>query len=193
MVRYFDVGLSLYHTQSHADTLLYRGVELNGEVSFNRLNNSGVSTGLSVERRSPYLDQTLMFGLNWNQNDIHQGGNFGITFGRRAGEPYLFLDLNQGCQLTENATQQVEYQNLIMLTGNYDFTNEKSLGLLLIHRYDPEETDAGIVHKRRINVCLTYHQSVRSGTDIFFILGDPNGERIQRRVAVKLVRPFFGK
>jgi hypothetical protein len=37
---------------------------------------------------------------------------------------------------------------------------------------------------------MAYRQKVRSGADVWMIVGDPNAPRFTRRLAVKLVRVF---
>lgn len=204
-VRDVSAGLSFFRAQSKADTLLYRGVGVRGGFGLHKLNDSGVWISLSLVERPPNIDKTIYAGLNWNGKDIHQQGHLGASIGRKDGEKYFFLDVDQGYKLAEKfhlnlraelrrmqePLQKAEYRNLMVFTGNYDLTNERSIGLLLIHRRNPEDGE-DVLRKRLVNVCFTYHQSVRSGTDIFLVLGDPNEDEIQKRVAFKLVRPLFG-
>ena len=92
-------------------------------------------------------------------------------------------------------SEETEYKELVILTGNYDFTSERGIGLRLMHHCDlNDDKDAGIwfvLRKGDFNICLTYRQAVRAGTDIFLILGDPNEDRTQNRFAVKIIRPLF--
>lgn len=202
-IRGVDGGISLYRAMSLADTLLYRGLDVHAGVDFRALNDSGIWARVSQVERPPNVDRTARLGLFWNDKDIHQWGNVGVSLGSKDGERYLFLEMEQGYSLTEDVHFKLrgefrrmqepdlgaEYQNLMVLTGNYDLTSEQSIGLLLIHRRNPGDAD-DLTDHRALNLCLTYHQSVRSGTDVFLILGDPNEEEIQKRVAMQLVRPF---
>ncbi len=209
LLRQYNVWISLDKAKSHADTLMHQGVDLGGGISIRRLNRSEIYASLSYYERSSNVDRTVNLGLNWNEDDIHQNGNVELSIGEKAGADYLYMNLNQGYKATEalsfklrgeirrmkEPSEGTEYKELVILTGNYDFTSEYGIGLRLMHLCDfSNERDAGIwsvLRKGDFNICLTYRQAVRAGTDIFLILGDPNEDRTQKRFAVKIIRPLF--
>ena len=198
----------MYKAQSHADTLMYQEMNLGGDVKLRKFNTFGVSLSFSYDKRARNTDRTLHLGLSWNRDDIHKKGRVKISVGKKAGADYFFLKVGQGCKVIEDlgfnirgelrrmkeASEEAEYRKLVVLTGNYDLTHEHSIGFRLMHRYDSDGENAGslsLLGRGDLNLCLTYHQAVRAGTDIFFVLGDANEETIQKRFAVKLIRPIF--
>ncbi len=208
-IKQYSTWVNVEKAHSHADTLMYQGVSFGGYIGIRKLNTSGGHIGLSYYERPPSIDRTVDLGLGWNEDDIHQKGSVGMSVGKKASADYLYMNLNQGYKPTENLSfklrgefrrmkepsEDAEYKELVMLTGNYDLTSEHSIGLRILHRYDfGDGEDArvwSIFGNGNLNVCLTYRQAVRAGTDIFLILGDPNEDRTQKRFAMKIIRPLF--
>ena len=208
-LRYYDVRLSTCRAESHADTLMYQEMDLWTGIGIRKLNGADVSFGLSYGERSPNVDRTARLGLSWNRDDIYQRGSLGVSIGKKAGADYFYLDLNQGYQAAERLNLNIrgelrrmvepaegaQYNNLVVLTGNYDVTSEHSIGFRTMYRHRPEggeENEAeSDTDRALLNLCLTYRQTVRAGTDLFLVFGDPNGERLRKRVALKIIRPVF--
>jgi len=186
---------------------MYQGISFGGNIGIRRFGSSRANVGLSYYERPPNIDRTVYLGLSWNGDDIYQGGDLGVSFGRKAGADYLYMNLNQGYRATEDLSfklrgelrrmrepsEEVEYRELVVLTGNYDITSEHGVGFRAVYRYDFTGglRLRSVLGKGDLNVCLTYRQAVRSGMDIYLILGDPNAERTQKRLAIKLLRPLF--
>jgi hypothetical protein len=76
--------------------------------------------------------------------------------------------------------------NQVILTFNYDFSSERSIGGRYIYRQEPGNRAGETVN----NFYLTYLQQVRRGVDLYIIYGLPNANRSQNRLAVKLVTPI---
>jgi len=207
LLRYCGTRLYVQRVESHADTLMYQGISFGGNIGIRRFGSSGANVGLSYYERPPNIARTVYWGLSGNGDDIYQGGDLGVSFGRKAGADYLYMNLNQGYRATEDLSfklrgelrrmrepsEEVEYRELVVLTGNYDITSEHGVGFRAVYRYDFTGglRLRSVLGKGDLNVCLTYRQAVRSGMDIYLILGDPNAERTQKRLAIKLLRPLF--
>jgi len=148
------------------------------------------SVSWSRSDRPPNLDRTWGVSLGWNSKKLHQGGGLGLTWGKRDGADYLYYWLGQGLKLNDKlyCTVGHEYRESdypdggenederigrSMVSFNYDFTPEKTLGGRLL------TGDLGT------NFFVSYRQAVRVGTDLFVILGDPNADHTQSRLAVK--------
>ena len=65
-----------------------------------------------------------------------------------------------------------------MLDAAYDITPEKGF----VARW--------VNSTGKTNVYLAYRQRVRAGMDVYFIFGDPNADRTQNTVLLKLIRPL---
>ena len=138
--------------------------------------------------RPPHLDQTWWLFLGWNSKKLHRGGSLTMSWGQQAGADYLFYSLEQGVKLSERLRFRIGYEHResdypddtadervrrATVTANYDFTPEKTLGGRLL------SGTSGT------NFYMSYRQAVRRGTDFFVILGDPNADRTESRLAVK--------
>ncbi len=138
--------------------------------------------------RPPNMDNVQGAYCGWNSKKLHQGGYAGIRWGRQDGADYLYYSAGQGFKLSDKSYCDVghEYRESdysdgtdderlgrTTLTINYDLTDEKSLGSRLL------TGDLGT------NFFMSYRQAVRAGTDLFVILGDPNANHTESRLAVK--------
>jgi len=130
-------------------------------------------------------DRVVRLGFGWNTRDIYRSGRVGLRLGRVASGDYRFLSAGQGFKFSnalsfrlsaehlrlefDDPDEEDESENQIVLTGIYDLTNERGIALRAVAR------DAGF------NFYAAYRQEVRRGADIFFILGDPNADRLKLR------------
>lgn len=142
----------------------------------------------SYSDRPPNVDHIQGVGLGWNSKKLHQEGYAGIRWGRQDGADYLYYSAGQGFKVSDKLRFHVGHEfresdypddaederiRRSTVTMNYDFTDEKTLGGRLL------SGDLGT------NFFVSYRQAVRAGTDLFVILGDPNADHTQSRLAVK--------
>ena len=92
----------------------------------------------------------------------------------RLGEPADKISLSLSSEFLWHKENRIQH----VLQLNYDITPERGLGGRFVYR------DANL------NAFLTYRQAVRKGMDAFIIVGDPNADRMQKRVVGKLVVPL---
>ena len=138
--------------------------------------------------RPPNADRILRVGLGWNRKKLTQEGYASIRWGRQDGADYLYYSADQGFKVSDKLRCHVGYEfresdypndaddervRRATVTMNYDLTDEKSLCSRLL------TGDLGT------NFFLSYRQAVRAGTDLFVILGDPNADHTESRLAVK--------
>lgn len=81
------------------------------------------------------------------------------------------LDINYGGALLN--LQGVDQQHI--LSANYEISPTRSIGGRLV------------THNRDTNAYLFYHNSGGRGTELYFLIGDPNAERFVRKLSLKLV------
>ena len=142
----------------------------------------------SYSDRPPNLDRTCGVSLGWNSKKLHQGGSIGLTWGELGGADYLYYSVEQGFKFSDKLRLQAGYElresdypddadderiRRTTIAFNYDFTSEKTLGGRLL------------TGNPGTNLYLSYRQVVRRGTDLFIILGDPNADQTESRLAVK--------
>jgi hypothetical protein len=161
----------------------------------NRRDQRGLWLGAGAGSRDGFPEYTLSATAEWCNRDIYRNGSLGLSWGERLRQPYRYASLSAGRQLADRLsarlTAERAYSSELDENGNptaassrqqyvlgltYDVTWEKSVGARLVTRDDGT------------NWYLAYRQRVRSGADVWMIVGDPNAARFTRRLAVKLVR-----
>jgi hypothetical protein len=73
-----------------------------------------------------------------------------------------------------------------VVTLNYELTPERVLG----GRWVNNRIESGGAAVSTNNFYLTYAQQLRTGQEVYLLLGLPNAERTQNRIALKLVSPI---
>ena len=177
-----------------ADSLIgnpsYYFVDVGGGREFR--NDRSQSIGAHYGRRERFTDTGLSLSHGWNVNDLYRSGSVGADLGRRLGGGSLFVSVRQGLKLSDAFALDVRAEYLrmtspiepesghqIVITGAYDLSNERTVSGRLVEQ-------AG-----NLNVYFTYRQAVRRGMDVYVIVGDPNAERFDRRIAIKTVWAMF--
>jgi len=155
-------------------------------------NNRSQSVGLHYGVRERFSDAGVSLSHRWNVNDLYRSRSVGVEAGRRLGGASFFTFARQGLKLSDSLALdlRVEYLRMtspiapeeshqVVITGAYDLSNERTISGRLV------EQDANL------NVYFTYRQAVRRGMDAYVIVGDPNAERFDARIAIKTVWAFF--
>ena len=153
-----------------------------------RVVNLGVTRGKVYDFDNS--DASVYYG--WNNKDLYQNGHLALVRGSRRGGDYSYLEMAQGFHPAPKLSVRLStaYDSLVgtkdsdehifqgVLTGSYDITTERSIGLRLIAR------------NTGFTAYAAYRQVVRRGIDAYVIMGDPDPERTRfsPRVIVKLIR-----
>jgi len=131
-------------------------------------------------------DSTRNVQVAWLSRHLYGGGSAGYTIGKRAGQDYTYLSVDQLVQAGPRLVLNCMYERTVLagavdsqftLAPNYQLSPERSVGAWIVGRGSDR------------NLCCTFRQTVRSGSDIFFIYGYPNTETTASRFAIKIVRP----
>jgi len=134
-----------------------------------------------------FNDRIGTLGFYWNEKDLYRQGVVQMDFGRQAGQPYRFLVLSQGFPVGGNITFDAAFAHRKLggdtltqsvVSGAYRLNDETAVGGRLVRQ------------EGNTNVYLSFGRSVRSGSDLFLLLGDPNSPRTRGSVTLKMVRPF---
>jgi len=190
----WNASLSGNRYEHHDGSLFYQGLSI-GAGTRTR-GETGCNVSFSVSERMSNekelnRDRTCRLGLFWLGNDLYRSGSASLRLGRRAGGDYVYTNLSQGCDITDDLIFRlnVEYRYLssqlersrwqIIFFSNYTITDERGLGIRIVAR----EED--------INANLMFRQAVRKGMDVFFIYGNPNAKKTQHRFALKIVVPLY--
>lgn len=176
--RYRFQGGGLHHEQMAAGV----SMELKNEWRFGTSFSNGSWLGEK--------DSTTAFQMAWRTRHLYGGGSLGYLTGKRAGQDYAEMWIDQSLRVTPRIVLSCSYEwsdlkgpapernSQFTVLGNYEITPERSLGLWAVGR----DGD--------LNLCFTYKQTVRSGSDIYLIYGYPNTLTTERRIALKAVRPI---
>ena len=163
----------------------------------NRRDQRGLRFGAGAGSRDGFSEYTLSTALDWCNRDIYRSGSLSFSYGERLRQPYRYVSLSAGRQLRDRLSARLTAERAYsseldehgkptppasrqqyVLGLTYDMTLERSVGARLVKRGDGT------------NWYMAYRQKVRSGADVWMIVGDPNAARFTRRLAVKLVRVF---
>ncbi|NIM04152.1 MAG: hypothetical protein GTN69_03035 [Armatimonadetes bacterium] len=128
---------------------------------------------------------------SWKTRDMYRRGNIYFQKGNRIGGDYTYWSLEQGFRPNECVSLQLNVDSsnlkvpgpeagreyLVVLTGNYDLSTEKSIAVRLIRR------------KAGLSGYASYRQVVRKGMDMYIILGDPDPEKtgFTERLVLKFI------
>jgi hypothetical protein len=178
-----------YHYPCRSGGILRSGIAPSYSWTWRR--GRSLDLGVSRSRRNDgdSSDATLSYG--WNTRDLHRPGILSLLKGIRLGGDYTYASITQGFHPTDGLCLRLgaEYSRLTdpapapfhgyqtVLTASYDLTPEHCLAARAIWR------DAGF------SAYATYRQVVRTGTDIYVILGDPDPTNtgFTTRLALKLI------
>ena len=151
-----------------------------------------VSVGYSQSRRPPNVDRIWSLGVGWGENTPLQAGRASASLGKLLGADYLYASLAQCFQPLENLGFSVsgEYQRFHFAGEAAEDEFQGILGA----SYDisPERSVAGrcVTRAGANNFYVSYRQVVRKGLDAYLIIGNPNVEQTEGRVAAKVVYCF---
>ena len=160
-------------------------------------NQRGASLEFGGGSRDGFSEHTVYAATSWRNRDIYRSGDITFHYGERLERPYRYLSLSQGAQLAARLAVRLRAEHIYaseldengiptpassrqqyVLGLTYDMTWEKSVSARLVKRNDGT------------NWYAAYRQKVRSGTDVWMIVGDPNTPSFTRRLAIKVVRVF---
>jgi hypothetical protein len=156
-----------------------------GQVDLNLETRSDWRFGLSSTQQK-FDDQTdETYGVqvtSWASNRFKQWG-FNVTAGRQANRPYNFIGPTGSVRILKKmdlayaaAIQNFEgREQQHILTGTYEVSPTRSFGGRIV------------IQDANTNWYVSYRSSGEKGTEMFFIIGDPNSLRFTEKVAVKLV------
>jgi hypothetical protein len=147
----------------------------------------GLYIGMGWTDRPPHYDQSQTVQYWWGEGQLHRGGHVAYTWGQRGSGDYTRYTAGYQWEFAEDfygnayyerrisdfwdPAEQDEDVDRLTFKLNYDFDPERGLGFCM--RTGTDGT----------NAFATYRQAVRAGTDWFIILGDPNTDDTQARLA----------
>ena len=181
-----------WDTYDHYDGSLFH-TGWGGSLGTSWRNGNEYWLNYNTERRPPYSDGYVSLGMDWGHNRLDREGGFRLSFGERQSGDYLFWSFDQGMRFSEQwkvwlgfeaiqhdpADEEPNHSTQAILSANYDITPERGYGARLVLR------------EGKPNFYASYRRRAASGTDVYVILGDPNSDQTEARVAVKLVKTLW--
>ena len=169
-------------------SLFHEGCGMHGHIS-RMEQRDGLDIGMSWTKRPPHNDNTMDFTYYWGDGQLHRGGHVSYAWGDVASADYERYSAGWQCELREDVYGDIHYErrksdywdpeaededvDRLTVRMNYDLDDERGFGLAV---------RTGTLGT---NVFATYRQALRDGVDWFVILGDPNTEDTQARIALK--------
>jgi len=184
--RRFSISTDL---MDNMDGSLYQDA-VNANYSLDWRNGTGTWLNVRASHRPPYHDRTFGTGYNWGGRDLYGRGGFGVSIGKKAGGDYLSLGVGQGWSINDRINLYTNYEySRIERPSPYAYSAGQLIASLA-YDLDTERTMGGrlVSTEGKSNLYLTFKQRVRSGTDIWFIFGDPNAESTRSSLLLKLIR-----
>ena len=151
-------------------------------------------------RRPPNTDRYGALLIQWNFLDAARNGFLYLLAGDQNGGRSRYVSVQQRLEplprlrlgITLEALR-IDYANRprdqsvqAVVTLNYELTPERVLG----GRWVNNRIESGGAAVSTNNFYLTYAQQLRTGQEVYLLLGLPNAKRTQNRVALKLVSPI---
>ncbi len=144
--------------------------------------------GWSRSDRLLSRDHTWSASVSWNTKTLNRNGSADVVEGREDGARYRYWDVWQGLKLRDGLFVNLGYE---ARTSDYAGRDRDQhlwrTTASLNYDIDRERTIAGrlLTGSEGTNLFLSYRQEVRTGMDLFVILGDPNAGATEGRIAVK--------
>lgn len=131
-------------------------------------------------------DRILSLGLSLDPDNRFRNSSFGVDFGKRGGKDYRFysagatrrigghldIGLRAGIEEFEGRSEQ------FIATVGWEFDARRSL------------TGRWVQSEGQTNGYVAFRNGGFAGNEVYVILGDPNAEKFQRKLTIKLVWPF---
>jgi len=189
----FSVNADARAAQRTTGPFFYRNANIEGFIGFR--NGTGFSINPAYEDRQDgpalYQDRVFEGAFLWNRFKQYRQGRASVSLGKQSGGQLVQYRVSQGFRLGEKLTVSFsnefrdgfdrgdrENQLQTIASVNYDFTPERGVGGRIVQR------------KRGTNGYLAYRQNVRHGMDAFIIIGDPNADKFEPRIALKTLFVF---
>ena len=197
-IEQYNVFINAQTFIHHAPQTFFRdskGIE--GELNFRT--GWGFNVAADQSRRDEFHDQTKDVGVSWNQKTLLAGGGAGITWGRQAGDAYRFFRLGQGFVIARPASLRVDVsrqylgksiQTQTIGTLAYRLGNGRTVGGRLVSQSGTDDPQSGNTASRGTNLYFSFGQHVRSGYDLFVLVGDPNSINTRGSATLKIIQPF---
>jgi Carbohydrate family 9 binding domain-like/Domain of unknown function (DUF5916) len=142
-----------------------------------------VSLNVNADKFDAQTDKTVGFSFtNGVSNRFRQWG-FHVETGIQGDRPSTFVGpqfsfriLRKLDLIYSGAVQNLDgLERQHILTANYEVSPTRSIGGRLV------------IHNSAMNAYLSLRRSGEKGTEVYFIIGDPNAERFRKQVAMKVV------
>jgi len=189
----WDYGIELAgdHTDYHTGGFFHDSANIGTWLDWQ--NGTGIYFNALIRRRnqgpgtSNFRDHVNETAYYWNERGLYTQGSIDNRWGTQAGQHYDFLSANQGYALSKTLTSSINYNRQYfggqittqtILSGTYRLTYERSIGIRAV----------SIDHDT--NLFLSYAQKARRGSDIYFLIGDPNSQRTRGLITLKVVTPI---
>jgi hypothetical protein len=191
-IRAWSLSTSANQSSKPDGEIFARSISASGSIE----SEDGIrlSGGPSYSERGIYEDRSFGATIAWNIRRLYTTGSASASAGTVQGTDFTSASVSQGFHPLSSVTLQLSGQSYrrVFPVGHLDEPaggTKKTYQLLTTMQIDitTEHALTGRVINSRdgTNAYVTYRQVVRSGVDLFVIVGDPSRLTWSKRVAVK--------
>ena len=157
-----------------------------------------LSGGPSYSERGEFEDHSYSATFAWNVYKLYTSGSISAGMGKVQGTDYRNVSASQGLRFFDDLILSLNgqfYRRIYPVGhttrpggGTFD---SNQLGATLQYDITPEHSVTGRIIRtddegdRWTNAYVSYRQVVRSGVDLYVIVGDPRARGLTKRVALK--------
>lgn len=182
--RSIDWNVSTTDFRTYDGKLQQRGTDIFASVTTRK--DVQFSLNRTNTKYADGLDSVTGIGVTFNSSNRFKrfGGYF--ETGERASKPSNFLDLFSSFRVLRRLDLGFEYSAL-----RFDGTDTLAIVTLGSELSRTRSITGRFVQRNgKQNAYLAFRNGGLSGTEYYFILGDPNADTFQRRISVKVVWAF---
>lgn len=176
-----DIG-SWFIWNDHQDGTAYsHGAGIFGSLTHTK--DWRVSTELNYEETDGTIDNTLMVGLRSRVTNRFRQFGINVTAGRLGSEPATFISPLASLRMLKKLDiaysgallNLMGHTNQHIVTTSFEFSPTQSIGGRMV------------VQNADTNWYLSYRNSGAKGTEVYFIIGDPNARKFVRQAQLKMI------
>lgn len=150
--------------------------------------------------RDLFRDHTTGYSIGWGEKTLFQQGGASGEAGTVSGGRYQYLQAHQGFLLlrafslnAQASTVQVGAYHAAqqIVTGTYRLNSTQTIGGRLVQQTGRDPTaDGASQPPQGTNLYLSFGKHVRTGYDLFVLVGDPNSPRTRGLLTAKVLWPL---
>lgn len=153
------------------------------DISLTTWSDWSVSADVQYQKFDAQTDMTYSFAIRQGVSNRFRQWGLGFSTGKVANRPYTYIGPDFNIRLFHK--MDLGYSGAVQ---NLNGSTQQHI-LTATYEISPSQSVGGrvVVQNADTNWYLSFRKSGEKGTEMFFILGDPNASRFAERAAIKFV------